>query len=47
MLKQSQWVEKETAEAQVMIVFPGMVIMLACLLVIIAPFVLGAVYNSR
>src|SRR5262249_12942364 len=45
LLKRSQTVEKEAAEAQVMIVFPGMVIMVACLLIIIAPFLLQAVYT--
>jgi tight adherence protein C len=43
--KRSQTVEKESAEAQVMIVFPGMVIMVACLLIIIAPFLLQAIYT--
>ena len=41
-LKRSQWAEKAAAEAQVMIVFPGMLIMLACLILIVAPFVLGS-----
>ncbi len=45
LLKQSQWIEKEAAEAQVMIVFPGMVVMVACLLIIVAPFLLNALYN--
>jgi tight adherence protein C len=43
-LKRSQWAEKAAAEAQVSIVFPGMVIMVACLLVVAAPFVLSAMY---
>jgi tight adherence protein C len=47
LLKQVQWVEKESAEAQVLIVFPGMIIMLACLLIIVAPFVLSALYNAQ
>lgn len=42
-LKRSQRQEKESAEAQVSIVFPGMVIMLACLLIITAPFLLQAI----
>ena len=36
-LKRSQRGEKAAAEAQVNIVFPGMVVMIACLLVVIAP----------
>lgn len=39
-LKRSQRGEKAAAEAQVNIVFPGMVTMIACLLVVIAPIVL-------
>ena len=39
-LKRSQRGEKAAAEAQVNIVFPGMVVMIACLLVVIAPIVL-------
>lgn len=38
-LKRSQWGEKAAGEAQVKIVFPGMVIMIACLLVIVTPLV--------
>lgn len=38
-LKRSQWGEKAAAEAQVKIVFPGMVIMIACLLVIVTPLI--------
>lgn len=41
-IKRSQRGEKMAAEAQVNIVFPGMVVMIACLLVVIAPFVLPA-----
>lgn len=41
-LKRSQWAEKAAGEAQVNIVFPGMAIMLACLLIIAAPFLLTA-----
>lgn len=43
-LKRSQWAEKLAAQAQVMMVFPGMLTMLACLLVVTAPFVLKALY---
>jgi tight adherence protein C len=45
LLKHSQWIEKKSAEAQVMIVFPGMIIMVACMLIITAPFLLSALYN--
>ena len=47
LVKHSLWIERESAEAQVLIVFPGMIIMVACLLVIIAPFILSAIYGSR
>ncbi|MDB5341251.1 MAG: Type secretion system protein TadC, associated with Flp pilus assembly [Planctomycetaceae bacterium] len=40
--KRSQWAERAAAEAQVTIVFPGMLIMIACLLIVIAPFILSA-----
>jgi tight adherence protein C len=39
-LKRSQWLEKASAEAQVNMVFPGMVIMIACLMIVAAPFIL-------
>jgi tight adherence protein C len=42
-LKRSQRGEKAAAEAQVNIVFPGMVVMIACLLIVIAPIMLPAV----
>jgi tight adherence protein C len=42
-LKRSQRGEKAAGEAEVNILFPGMVLMLACLLVVIAPIVLPAV----
>jgi pilus assembly protein TadC len=44
-LKRSQRGEKAAAEAQVNIVFPGMVVMIACLLVVIAPIVLPPVLS--
>lgn len=44
LLKRSQWAEQESSEAQVIIVFPGMLIMVACLLIIVTPFILQAVY---
>jgi Flp pilus assembly protein TadB len=43
-LKRSQWMERAVGEAQVWIVFPGMLIMLACLLIVMAPFILPALY---
>lgn len=43
--KRSLWIEKASQEAQVMIVFPGMIIMIACLLIVTAPFVLSAIYS--
>lgn len=45
-LKRSQWAEKAAAEAQVTIVFPGMLIMLACLVIVAAPFVLAYMEQS-
>jgi tight adherence protein C len=39
-------IEREAAEAQVLIVFPGMIVMLACLLIVLAPFVLSALYGA-
>lgn len=39
-LVRSQWVEKASGEAQVKLVYPGMLIMVACLLITIAPFLL-------
>lgn len=44
-LKRSQWGEKAAAEAEVQIVFPGMLVMIACLIVVIAPILLPAVFN--
>ena len=42
-LKRSQWGEKAAAEAEVQMVFPGMITMVACLLVIVAPILLPVV----
>lgn len=39
-LKRSQWGEKAASEAEVQMVFPGMITMIACLLVIVAPILL-------
>ena len=41
-LKHSQWMERAAGEAEVMIVFPGMLIMLTCLAIVMAPFILPA-----
>ncbi|MFK7821550.1 MAG: type II secretion system F family protein [Planctomycetaceae bacterium] len=42
-LKRSQWGEKAASEAEVQMVFPGMITMVACLLVIVAPILLPVV----
>ncbi len=44
-LRRAQWGEKAAAEAEVQIVFPGMLVMVACLIVVVAPMVLPAVFN--
>lgn len=41
--KRSQWAERAAEESQVAIVFPAMLIMVACLLIVIAPFVLTVI----
>jgi tight adherence protein C len=41
-LKRSQWLEAAAGKAQVKIVFPGMLIMLTCLAIVMAPFLLPA-----
>ena len=43
-LKRQQRGEKASGEAQVKIMFPGMIIMIACVIVIVVPFILQAVY---
>lgn len=45
-LNRQQWGEKASGEAQVKIIYPGLVIMLACLLIIISPFILEAIRSS-
>ena len=40
--KRSFWAEKAAAEAQVALVFPAILIMVACLLTVAAPFILSA-----
>jgi tight adherence protein C len=44
--KRSQWAEKAAEESQVALVFPAMVIMVACLIIVVAPFILSALYYS-
>ncbi len=44
-VKRAQWGEKAAAEAEVQIVFPGMLVMVACLIVVIAPILLPAAFN--
>lgn len=43
-LKRQQRGEKASGEAQVKIMFPGMIIMIACVIVIVVPFILQAFY---
>lgn len=45
-LKRSQTAEKLVGEKQTMMTFPGMIIMVACLLITVAPFVLAALGDS-
>ncbi len=45
-LKRRQWGEKAAGEAEVKILFPGLIIMLACMLTIVAPFVLLALNDG-
>lgn len=44
--KRSQWIEKASQEAQVSLVFPAMVIMIACLVIVAAPFIVTAFQES-
>jgi tight adherence protein C len=44
-LKRQQWGEKVAGEAQVKIMFPGILIMLACIIVILAPILLAALFE--
>lgn len=43
--KRTQWAEKASAEAEVSLVFPAMLIMVACLILVAAPFLLTAIFN--
>ena len=45
-LKRAQQAEKLIGERKTMMAFPSLIIMMACLLVAVAPFVLGAIYNK-
>lgn len=45
--KRTQWAEKAAEESQVALVFPAMVIMVACLITVAAPFVLSALETGR
>ncbi len=45
-LKRAQQAEKLIGERKTMMAFPSLIIMIACLLVAVAPFVLGAIYPS-
>jgi tight adherence protein C len=45
-LKRSQWLEQAAGKANVHIVYPGMLSMLACLLIVLAPFVLSLVHEG-
>jgi len=44
-LKRAQQAEKLIGERKTMMAFPSLIIMVACLLVAVAPFLLGAIYN--
>ena len=44
-LKRSQWAEKAAEESKVQLVFPAMIIMAACLVIVVAPFILSALYT--
>lgn len=46
-LKQSQLAEKLIGERKTMMVFPAWLIMVACLIVAVAPFILGAMYGGK
>lgn len=43
--KQSQWFEKQAAEAGVKMSFPAMLVLMACLIVIVGPFILPLFYS--
>lgn len=44
-VKRSLWGEKAAAEAEVQIVFPGMLVMIACLIVVLGPIMLPPIVN--
>lgn len=43
--KRTQWAEKASAESEVALVFPAMLIMVACLILVAAPFLLTAIFS--
>jgi len=45
-LKRSQWGETAAAEAEVKMAFPSMIVTIACMLLILAPFALALLRNS-
>lgn len=45
--KRSQWAEKAAEESKVALVFPAMIVMVACLITVAAPFVLAVIYSSE
>ena len=45
--KRVHWAERTAEEAKVQLVFPAMIIMLACLVIVAAPFILSALFASR
>jgi len=46
-LKNSQWCEKQAAEAEVKIAFPGLLVMLACICVILGPLLLPVIFGTK
>lgn len=46
-LKRSQWAEKDSAQAQVKMVFPGIIVMIACMLIVLGQFLLPAIEQFR
>lgn len=44
-VKRALWGEKAAAEAEVQIVFPGMLVMIACLIVVLGPILLPAILS--
>ena len=44
-LKRSQWGEKAAAEAEVKLSFPGFIVMIACILIVVAPIMMPILSN--